>query len=459
MPISDETKLLLPGFPKGLNNVRPVKSLGPDELETADNVDIYVRGRTRSRPSPLKIYDGSPRDIHVAGDFILFTEGTQLKLAWKREVRGHIAALQASQTSALPTTTLRSDMRAVGRCAFLTYSDGLTYFCDGGSLGAVAPDGTLRPWAPPHPSSLGVPTKGPGALPVGEYKVNLVYVDAWGREGPTGAPLRVSLTSPGSIELGSIVTPPAGVDRIRVFMSETNGKTQYQVREILSGISSVTLDGLPVGRGRPLRTQFKSEPPMGSMLAQFNGRMCMVAGELVYFTQPWTSLFDLSSDVMIFEDNVKMFMPVKEGLFVGDSAIRFLRGTDPEKQNFRTVANAKPIPRCAAYADPDDVGTDEQNMRPGLDSKIALFLTESGMYAGYPDGAVRNMTRDRFQPNPGIDGSAMIRKTTGLAQFVSTVQRFEEDVSGPGPVIPAGAITTESGDVLQTESGDYIVTE
>lgn len=136
----------------------------------------------------------------------------------------------------------------------------------------------------------------------------------------------------------------------------------------------------------PTTTKTFSDPPVGSLLELFAGRIYIASGSVVWYTEPFAySWVNLAEDFIPFQSEVKMVKAVKDGLWVSDAdKTYFLGGTNPKEMTFEVVANYPAIEGtdCVAY----DI--DEK--------KIAIWTSTEGICIGASGGRFKNITRNKL---------------------------------------------------------------
>jgi len=154
------------------------------------------------------------------------------------------------------------------------------------------------------------------------------------------------------------------------------------------------------------------DPPVGTDIALYRGRMYVVQGNVVWASEPFGfNLFDLTRSYIAVDSEIRMIRAVKDGIYVSSQTkTYFFKGTEPSEFEMITVANY-PV---AQYSDFPFHGRMVFPMSgtPFIDWKSnelsAMWMSERGVcYAGH-DGDLRNLTQDKVDLAAAISGSSLI---------------------------------------------------
>jgi len=209
------------------------------------------------------------------------------------------------------------------------------------------------------------------------------------------------------------VTPGARVSYVQVdnVIYYSNGYEQGKLKTggDFDGLSYTWSVSEYVG---PETTKEFSGPPIGTLLEFFAGRMWIVQGKIIWYSEPHgVSLYNLADSSIAFEDEVIMLRATVDGLWVStDKAVTFVDGTDPDEMAPRTVTDYPAIK-----------GTDfkyygrasrMQNGRVSINEKggilCALWLSEEGICYGGPEGTFYNLTEDRADLPNALTGAGLV---------------------------------------------------
>lgn len=380
---SGENTVVLGPWPKGVNNRQPDHSLPPDTVRNAVNVDIDNLGRMRSRAGLAKVYNKP--GCHSAftcplGTF--FVEGTALK---KLAVPGYTA------------TTLRT---GITDTVSYEYFNGEVYYSDGVITGKLNSSSVAVPWGLPAPAAP-IVTVGAGSLPAGKYLAFVTFSDG-SEEGGASEVVQVDVSTNGRV---TVQTPNGAATWANVFVSTANGGIGYYVGRTAPG-GSVSVTTLP-GSGRPLKPDFYIPPPAGNIVRFYRGRMFIVSGSTVYYTQPHQLGRAHNKNYFPMPATITVFEPVTNGIWCVADQTYFLRGEDPTK------FTAEPQLNYGAVA---HTGLKIPN------TNDVLWMSVRGTCRGDQDGNVVNLQEENVAVRPGASGAAYVRELNGLRQYVAAYQ-------------------------------------
>ena len=155
--------------------------------------------------------------------------------------------------------------------------------------------------------------------------------------------------------------------------------------------------------------QFQSPDVAGYMLAYYKGRLYMPTVDqgfpVVWYTEPNSfNWVDFAQNYLPFESQVRMFRPVRDGIFVStDTEVFFLLGDEP-------VAAFEHI-HISDY--PAIEGTDVivpgSRVRDGrIIGEAVIWTTKQGICIGAPGGDFNNLTANKIRLPTGFNrGSAV----------------------------------------------------
>ncbi len=377
-------------WPVGMNNRAPDYALPTDKygkeiaLRNAVNVDIDNRGHLSRRDGFARVTAavGAHSGYSCAGG-TFFVDGSTLK------------RLNDNDTT--------SDVCSVHGAVAYEYFDGVLYFSDGISTRKILSDGTLTRWGYDVPNAplLG---SAPGVLPAGTYLAALTYLTPDGIEHGASALSTITVTMASSIQF--IGLPQRGDATLRLYLSAANGKTLYHVGDTTAGGFTVYAEP---GSGAALDKQFIDAPPAGSIIRQYNGRMYVADGKVLWHSEPFAfSHFRLAANYTQFEHDIAVMEAVDAGMWVATTAKTFLLGGE--------TTEAPVLREAAGYGAVPGTGL----IDPA--TKNAMWYSTRGAVTGSKDGQLVNLQEDNVAADTGTAGAAMLREHNGLKQFVASVQ-------------------------------------
>lgn len=149
-----------------------------------------------------------------------------------------------------------------------------------------------------------------------------------------------------------------------------------------------------------------SAPPQGAhLLTLFNGSMYLAVHNVLFASAHQDySKYNYGEDYAQFRGRLKMVQPVKHGLFVSDdTAVYFLGGADLRPGDwkpfeFNNVSQHRVVEGCHTKIDAQYIPGD----RIG---EALLWYSSAGIFAGYDDGTVRNLTFNKLSNRVPASGN------------------------------------------------------
>lgn len=168
-----------------------------------------------------------------------------------------------------------------------------------------------------------------------------------------------------------------------------------------------------------------SAPPTAESIAYLNGRIYLAAGQLIWATELYRyHIVDRTRGYLYYEKPVTQIIAVTDGLYVGTTdAVYFLSGTFGEMQR-RRILNSGMLPRSAVHVDPKHVTEQGSESKQGV-----LFLTSTGLYAGFDSGVCLDLVKNRFKFPMGESAAAMYREQDGIHQYVGVISSSGQSTS------------------------------
>lgn len=166
----------------------------------------------------------------------------------------------------------------------------------------------------------------------------------------------------------------------------TNG---YEKGYILGGTSYSWSKGTYTG---PTSTRHFVGPPVGTHLAEFNGRMFIGQENVLWWSEPFNfGLYNRAESFAQFYTNIRMIKPVAGGIFVStEKNTWFLEGQLPLQFRTYTVLNYPAIEWTDSiqYISSGDLGVEVSGL-------CAVWAGEEGVILGLPTGQVINLNKDK----------------------------------------------------------------
>lgn len=169
-------------------------------------------------------------------------------------------------------------------------------------------------------------------------------------------------------------------------------------------------------------TRVFSDPPIGSLLSYYNGRMYVIEGKIVWYSEPYgPNLFSKGDSFLSLESNIQMFRPVENGIYVSDEySIHFLKGQQPKEFIWATVDDT-PALRYSDKVLQASLMLD-QSSAPVLSlntaAKAATWLTNKGVCFGSSEGQITQLTERKMDlPSRYSSGATLVNGATLIGQF------------------------------------------
>lgn len=396
----------------GLNNKLPEYDLSKTEFEgrtgftdtyltEAQNIDVTDNFHIRRRQGVIKKITGDIHSLWSDGEICLYREGEYLK----------------RMLSNYSSTILRSGLTTKKiRMNFLSLI-GKVYYSDGIDTGIIE-NGISRSWGLDIPSFPRYTTS-TGTMKEGNYKIAFIYVRENGLISGSNIPVVVTLTVNNlSILITNIpVSNDSTVKYIDIYISHPNGEALYLYNRIINGTTSITINSNITKPGLPLRVIKFSKPPAGNLLEYYNGRIYIVRGNIIYYTEPFAyELINPQFNHIMFEKDITMIGAVKDGLWIATDKTYFARGNNPpfefdEKTNYGAIVGTKQV------ISGDYVGE-------GTGNEVVLWTSPNGICAGMDGGNFKNLTENNYSFPVSKMGMSLFIQRRGINQYLVS---FKDD--------------------------------
>jgi hypothetical protein len=154
-----------------------------------------------------------------------------------------------------------------------------------------------------------------------------------------------------------------------------------------------------------------SDPPIGTHVEYYKGRMYVAENNVLWFSEPGNiGAFDLARNFFQFLGNITMVKAVKAGLFISDSEkTYFYPGSNPNEFIQTIVAPYPAIQYSSAKTKHQLVFSQEgPTLIPSGESSL-IWMSTSGICYGGADGVFYNLTEQKITGFPdGITGSGIV---------------------------------------------------
>lgn len=169
----------------------------------------------------------------------------------------------------------------------------------------------------------------------------------------------------------------------------------------------------------PTKGKFISAPPMATALTYWNGRIYMASEDTVWATELYLyNYVDKTKNFLHFEAPVTMLATVTDGLYVGTrDSVWFLSGPFNEMRRI-PIMNYGVMPRSSVEV-PAELIKPQINQDPQSPIRNAvLFLTKTGLCAGFDGGVIYNLTQAEVLFPDAISAAPMFRRQDGVNSYV-----------------------------------------
>jgi len=399
---------------KGIANtgISLQEMMGRGFLAEAVNVDLDDTGKIKSREGSQDVYtttEGTLHSLWSSPNICIFREGVHLKRL---------------NTINMSATKLRSGLSpAILPMAYLDIA-GTIYYSDGLNTGVVV-NGVSRSWGLdiPSPPSASLTY---GSLVAGTYQISLVFVRNDGQLSGANPPSIIQVgTDEQGIMLNNIpVSPDPTVEYVEVYISNPSGEGVYPHGKVINGGTSYAITYNQNTAGLPLATLNLTQPTAGDMLEYYNGRVYIVAGNIIYYSEPYAYELFHPQNYITMAAEVTLLAAVRDGLWVGTSkeANAFTGNESPFKVAISLDCGAIKFSQIKV---PGNL------ILPDLTDQLVMWASPKGIFVGGNNGF--NLHRTPHFKLPGTPrGRAIYRSDRGMNQYLLSLPE-----SGPNTEVTA----------------------
>lgn len=301
------------------------------------------------------------------------------------------------------------------------------YFCAPGVLGKITADGRVRRpgvaelvgYKPLLSATVG------GLLP-GRYGVAYSLVNDLGEESGLSGIEWINLPNGGGIMLDGLVQA-SNAGTINIYCTAPNsGELYLNQSSPWAAALSIRNDVL----GKLATKRHLSPMPGGSIVRYWRGRLYVVSGTFVYYSQPFDlGVYDVKSGWLAFGKNVTMFEPVEGGIYVGfKDEVLFLRGTDPDQLAVEQVMTVGAVAHSGVTAPGHYFASPVTQADP--DRQVAAWLSDVGVVLGLPGGKAVPLQAARLRLSVEGPSRAAVILQGGIKQGIFLVESTGTAVPG-----------------------------
>jgi hypothetical protein len=182
-------------------------------------------------------------------------------------------------------------------------------------------------------------------------------------------------------------------------------------------------EGLPYPFPDPSKI-FKQRMIGGQLLEYYNSRLYSAFDSIIYYSDAVVlTRMDRRKNAIPFPGKVTMMKAVDDGIYVsaGGKTV-FLGGRDPGKFVQIPITDTAAIEGTAITVEGDSIG------KAGTGKSI-YWLSEEGIYKGYPGGYAKLMQEGRFSFTDLVRGVGILKDDNGYSQYVA-VSELEAGLGG-----------------------------
>jgi hypothetical protein len=183
------------------------------------------------------------------------------------------------------------------------------------------------------------------------------------------------------------------------------------------------------------------DPKVADVLEAYNGRIYLAHGKILWATELFQYHYvDRTKNFMQFEHDITLLMAMDDGLYVGtEGGLYFLKGRMLGAFALSIVVSS-PVLRGSGVWVPADLVHPQALNSPIPTGDAAVFMTETGVCAGFDGGTVYNLTQAKMIFPSAISAAALFRQQDGVNQFIAAAD------SAGGP-----SANTRIGDYVDAE--------
>ena len=393
------------GFAGLINTVDPEELSGYDRSKfpvlAAENVYLTNGRRLKSRPGYA---------LSTAGNYhSLWSTPTITLVASEGELR--------SLDTDLNETVLDTGLVPNSQISYAEAADRVYYMNANGERGMIQ-DGARSPWGIPAPGA-GILTSTTGAMPAGTYRVGVTQrLDTGVESGVLDLPsITISAGEGISVHLPS---PDADAVEFSIYCSHAGGQNLFAAATVPYTTTTHTITNT-TSFGQMIKTLDVIEPPSGTQILYHYGRMYIVVGRYLYYSDALAHSWFRDDQFFAFPDSISLAAPVDGGIYVSADKTYYLQGTDPKSMSQTDVSDAQAVAGTLEYLYPGDA--------PDINKPHAVWISDRGFVLGAPGGSMTLLTEDQFTFAVSAEGSLNLVKRDGVATLIGLMESPSDDVN------------------------------
>jgi hypothetical protein len=172
----------------------------------------------------------------------------------------------------------------------------------------------------------------------------------------------------------------------------------YESGYVINNVSYAWEAGTYTG---PPTTEVFSDPPIGTHLELYNGRIYVAKDNQLFYSEPFAySWFNLASGYTWVRNKLRFVKSVLSGLYVGTSdGVVFLMGDSPKDMRMIKISDSPPV----EYTDVKLNGS-----LVGLENTVVMWIAEDGVWIGTDGGKAQNISKEKIIYPSAILGSGVV---------------------------------------------------
>lgn len=369
-------------------------------LVSAENVDLDNDGWPQRRIGFTRhVALDSGLELFVGAGLVLVQDG------------GTIKQFNPADRS---TVDLVTGLAADERVIFHLHA-GQVFWTNGEVTGRILTDGTALNWGCAVPSIQ--LANAIGTLRAGRYLVAATFVDVAGVEHGAGEAEVIVLADGQAISVDIPSLDSAAIS-VRLYASKPNNTELFFVGDVAVGALPAVIDDVEVSE-EPLRTQFLAPPLAGDGLFSYRGVLVLFAETFLFPSYGVnTHLFEIADVIEARPTQVLAGAGLADGFWtLCEDGAYWTTGDVPE--NWQTWQRDERTYAAGALVL-------SGSLLPALQTPmdVALFVSEHGLVAGLPGGALMPLQQDRLRLDVAGKRASIVYSEQGqdLRQVLFTLE-------------------------------------
>ena len=277
---------------KGMDNRHKSNALPDGFLRNLVNIDVDDEGKLSLRQGSTLLYSGDVHSLYKR----YFVEGGDLKIL-------------NSDSSA---TTLDAGV-GDAKMAYAVIGSKI-YFSNGIVTGileneSVSRWGVTRPVIQPHATLVTS-----GDLFEGTYHYAITWIDYNGEESGAIKSESIEVASGGGIQLTQFIKPPVNIEKIAVYVSQSNSEQLYLYGEYSRTLANITIEKHI--SDIVLKTQFGNKPLPTDVLTAHDGYIYMADGNLLRRTSDVNYGLVMPNAYWPFDTEIQIIASIPNALYI-----------------------------------------------------------------------------------------------------------------------------------------------